>query len=61
MRYKWFNSEMKDRKMLVKHPSLRVNSLGILQRSACTRTVFKPDREGYFINTSRNGYQLQLV
>ena len=44
---------MKGRKMLVKHPSLRVSSLGILQRSAGTRTVFKPDRERYFINTIR--------
>ena len=44
---------MKGRKMLVKHPSLRVSSLGILQRSAGTRTVFKPGRERYFINTIR--------
>ena len=39
--------------MLVKHPSLRVSSLGILQRSAGTTTVFKPGRERYFINTIR--------
>ena len=35
---------------IVKHPSLRVTPLGILQ--AWIRTVFKADREGYFINTA---------
>ena len=33
---------------------------GACKRSACTRTVFKPVREGYFINTSRKGINLFL-
>ena len=26
------------------------------KKSACSRIVFKPDREGHFINTVRKGY-----
>ena len=41
-------SDLTGRKILVKHPSLIVVPLGISKRSACTRTVFKPDRSIFY-------------
>ena len=55
MRRKWF-SEIKFRKMLVKHLTLRVSPIGILKRSVCTRTTSKPHKERYFINNARKSY-----